>query len=69
MSFYMVRRKQLAEMLSVSLSTIDKWQAKGLIASPIKIGPNSVAWRSEYIEAFIAQREAQARDFSGESQS
>ncbi|MFM0696528.1 AlpA family phage regulatory protein [Paraburkholderia graminis] len=54
-----LRRKDAAKFLGISVPTLDKWYSGGHIAKPIKIGPRAVGWRESYLKAFLVEREAQ----------
>ncbi|TAN11541.1 MAG: AlpA family phage regulatory protein [Burkholderiaceae bacterium] len=47
-----------------SKPTIYRWVREGIFPAPVKIGPNSVAWRTEDVQAWArdpqAWREARA---------
>lgn len=46
----------MARRLAVSLPTLDRWVAAGLMPRPYKIGPNIVAFADDEIELFVANR-------------
>lgn len=53
-----LRRDEVAERLGVSVPTVVRWYLKGLMPSPVRIGPRSVGWTESTVEAFIASRKA-----------
>lgn len=54
----LLRFRDLTERGIVSnRMTLHRWIAGGHFPPPIKIGPNSIAWRSDVIEAWLAERE------------
>jgi prophage regulatory protein len=53
-----LRQKELAERLGVSVVTIWRWERKGLLPPKHKIGPNTVGWLESEIEAWWAAKAA-----------
>ena len=53
------RINQLAEMLSVSKSTIWNWVKKGSFPPAFKLAENTTAWRCEDVEQWIQARSMQ----------
>lgn len=51
-----IRQKDLATLLGVSLDTIKRWKREQRLPAAIQIGPRAVGWRMSTIEAFIAAR-------------
>ena len=52
-----VRRKELQELLGISLATIDRMRQTGDFPQPIKLGAQAVGFRMEDLEAWLASRE------------
>ncbi|MBE3752122.1 helix-turn-helix transcriptional regulator [Vibrio parahaemolyticus] len=52
----LLRPVQAAKLLGCSLSTLYKHVKAGVCPTPLRFGPNSVAWLSHEIEAVIAAR-------------
>jgi prophage regulatory protein len=50
------RKPAVATRLGVSLPTLDRWVAAGLIPRPYRIGPNIVAFANDEIDLFVANR-------------
>ncbi|WP_408232203.1 MULTISPECIES: helix-turn-helix transcriptional regulator [Paraburkholderia] len=51
-----LRRDEVAQRLGVSVPTVVRWYLKGLMPSPVRIGPRSVGWTESTVDAFIASR-------------
>lgn len=51
-----IRPKELAEMLSLSISTIYKMQGDGLLPPKIKISSHAVGWLRSDIEQWFTQK-------------
>jgi prophage regulatory protein len=54
--FYLMRKPEVMAMLGVSLSTLNNWVAKGFFPKPIQLGPRTVAWRSDVVEAYVSAK-------------
>lgn len=52
------RRKEAADYLSISLTTLWEWCKAGRLPHPIKMGPRAVGWRKSTLDQFISSREA-----------
>jgi len=61
MSTKFIRRRDVQEATGLCRSAIYQGIADGTFPRPVKLGPRAVAWISEEIEAWKAQRIA-ARD-------
>ena len=62
----LIRYQSLKDLEIVNnRTTLYRWIKDGRFPKPIRIGPNSVAWRWEAIEEWLADREAQT-NFPGE---
>ncbi len=57
----LLRPKEAARFLGVSVQTIYRWVWEGKICKPIKIGTRASAWKREDLQAFIAGREQISR--------
>jgi prophage regulatory protein len=55
-----LRAQELATMLAVHRSTLWRWVQDGHLPRPVRLGPNTVAWDSNQIEAWLAGRVDQA---------
>jgi prophage regulatory protein len=53
-----IRRAELLGIVGVSAATLYRWIGEGHFPSPIKLGPNSVGWRSSEVKAWIDSLEA-----------
>jgi prophage regulatory protein len=53
------RAVDLAKRYQVHVVTIWKWLRSGNLPPPTRLGPNTVAWRSDRIEAWESERSAQ----------
>lgn len=51
----------MKEMTGLSRSTIYSWITAGRFPAPVKLGPRSVAWVKEEIEAWVNSRIAESR--------
>lgn len=51
-----IRRAQLAEMLGVCPSTIDRKLAAGQLPEPIRLSKRTMFWLPETIEAWLKER-------------
>lgn len=50
-----IRAKNAAELLGISLATLYRWQNKGFLPPKVKYPSGSVGYRSDDIEAFIEE--------------
>ena len=50
------RAADLARRYRIHIVTIWKWVANGNLPPPTRLGPNTVAWRSDQIEAWERSR-------------
>lgn len=55
------RIHDLQRRYDVSRQTIQNWRKMKLLPPPVKIGPNTVGWPPEVIEAFERKRADDAR--------
>ena len=51
-----LRAQELATMLAVHRSTLWRWVHDGHLPRPVQLGPNTIAWDSREIEAWLAER-------------
>ena len=51
-----VRAQELATMLAVHRTTLWRWVRDGHLPRPVQLGPNTVAWNSTQIDAWLASR-------------
>ena len=56
MSKFILRAKDVVELVGVSKNTIHNWINQGIFPKPIKLGPRAVGWRSEQIEDWLHER-------------
>ena len=52
----MYRDPDLTELVPVHPSTRYRWEQRGLFPRRIVLGPNSVGWRADEVEAWLASR-------------
>ena len=52
------RAVDLAKRYQIHVVTIWKWLRSGNLPPPTRLGPNTVAWRSDHIEAWESERSA-----------
>ena len=52
----LLRQSDVIAILKVSRPTLWHWRREGRFPAPIKIGPNTIAWTPESIEAWLAER-------------
>jgi len=57
-----IRAQKLATMLAVHRTTLWRWVQDGHMPRPVQLGPNTVAWDSSQIDAWLAERAAVAKD-------
>ena len=50
------RRVDLASLLGVDLSTIDRWRKEGRLPEPIRLGYRVIAWRKEAIDQWLTSQ-------------
>jgi prophage regulatory protein len=50
------RPRLLAQKLGVSIPTLYRWVAAGLLPSPRRIGPNTTGWLASEIDAWLRSR-------------
>lgn len=51
-----LRKPTVVEVTGLSAATIDRRVRVGLFPQPIRLGPNSIGWRSPDIEAWVKSR-------------
>ncbi len=51
-----IRPQELAIMLAVHRTTLWRWVRDGHLPRPVQLGPNTVAWDSVEIDAWLAAR-------------
>jgi prophage regulatory protein len=56
-----MRLPQVKEMTGLSRSTIYSWITAGRFPAPVRLGPRSVAWLKEEIEAWVHARISESR--------
>lgn len=56
-SFQILRPKTVCKILGISVPTLYRWEAEGKFPiQKIKIGPNSVGYRSDHLENWIEEK-------------
>ena len=48
-----VRPKQLAQELNVSMSTLWRWRQQNKLPQPLRLGTRLVGWRREVIDEWL----------------
>ena len=59
-----IRAQELATLLAVHRTTLWRWVHDGHLPRPVRLGPNTVAWDSTQIDAWLATREGAEQDGS-----
>ncbi len=54
---YLLKLKTVMKRCGIKKTSIYTKMQKGVFPRPVKLGPNSIAWRSDEIEAWIESRE------------
>ena len=57
-----IRAQELATMLAVHRTTLWRWVHDGHLPRPVRLGPNTVAWDSTQIDAWLAARARAGED-------
>ena len=52
-----LRAQALATLLAVHRTTLWRWVHDGHLPRPVRLGPNTVAWDSTQIDAWLAERQ------------
>lgn len=55
-----IRSKEMAQILGTAESTIWRWSREKTIPAPVKLGPRLTAWDSNAIDAWMAEKAAEA---------
>ena len=55
-----MRPAQVAERLGIHRVTLYKWIRSGHFPPPAQLGPNTVAWSADAVEAWVAEKFASA---------
>ena len=63
MSKFILRMKDVVEIVGVSENTIRNWINQEIFPKPIKLGPRAVGWRSEQIEDWLHERARLEEDY------
>lgn len=48
--------KETAGLLRVTVSTLYRWRSLGRFPEPIRLSPGAVAWQSEAVQSWLAER-------------
>jgi predicted DNA-binding transcriptional regulator AlpA len=51
-----IRQVELLETLSVSRSTLWRWEKEGLFPPRLRLGPNSIGWKRRDIQKWLKSR-------------
>jgi prophage regulatory protein len=51
-----IRAQELATILAVHRTTLWRWVRDGHFPRPVRLGPNTVAWDSIQVDAWLASR-------------
>ena len=51
------REAEVLALIGCSKATLARWRQAGRFPQPVELGPNSLAWRREDVEAWIASRQ------------
>ena len=57
------RKKQVAQLLGISESTVVRWVARNILPQPFQMGPNRVVWDKGELEAAIIKLKHDHRGF------
>ena len=57
----LIDRHAVAARVGVTGTTISRWVASKNFPRPMKLGPRTKKWRAEVVDAWLDQREKQAR--------
>ena len=52
----LMRIREIAELLGISTITLHRWYKSGAFPEPVRLSPGSIAWRSDTVEDWIANR-------------
>ena len=52
----LLRQREVLHLLGVHRVTLWEWRRRGVFPRPLRIGPNTLAWRYEDIEAWRNSR-------------
>lgn len=52
----LMRVADVEQEYGISRSTLNTWRSKGLFPEPIQIGPNTIAWKVEEVEAWLKSK-------------
>ena len=55
-----LRERDVLALLGISKATLWRWRKAGNFPAAIQLGPNSVAWRREAVDEWLASRPAAA---------
>ena len=62
----LMKLPRVMEITTLSRSTIYNWIRAGSFPAPVKLGPRSVAWLKEEVDAWVTARVAKTRFDSGD---
>lgn len=53
---FLIKQKEVCQLTGKSRTTIWRWTRNGDFPRPFKIGPNSIAWTREQLDAWLADK-------------
>ncbi len=53
-----LRRKEVANVLSVSPSTVWRWEKAGIFPKRIRYGPNVCGWRESRVKKWLSEKDS-----------
>ncbi len=54
----LLRQREVLALVKVSRPTLWSWRRAGTFPAPIRLGPNTIAWRQSDVEAWLKKRPA-----------
>jgi prophage regulatory protein len=57
-----LRQKQILEKFGISASTLWQWVKAGRFPKPVAVGPNTVVWLQDEIDALLIARAKERRE-------
>jgi prophage regulatory protein len=60
----LLRTTDVCTLLQISQPTLFRWLKENQLPQPLKLGPRLNAWKPEVMEAWLAERQAAARDIA-----
>lgn len=53
---FLIKQKEVCQFTGKSRATIWRWTRNGNFPRPLRIGPNSIAWTQEQLDAWLADK-------------